>query len=412
MAKNKTKTKGEKTTSAGAAAETRSYVFAAILLVLFGVIVFLMSTYTSQMSRQYNQNSQLSIEYLSDMQDELRKVNENVLEIIGGVGSTISNVREITISFDAIEDTEKRFEELSYHSNSEMRRYNQAKIFIEAYRQKLAAFQTQLSSGALDTATMRALYAQEIAPLSFSAAEMLESAVALNDVNTITLSKNIIRTGMITTVILIALIVVGEIAIYIAARLAKRRREELEKKTQQAEAAANKFKRSQQKTKDMAYTNMVTDMRNRYGLDEDLSERLETEQFNISLFDMDGFRMINDTYGYDFGDEYLAQISEKLKAEFSQFAQIYNITGNSFAFLFNKEVSDAQAARLSQSILMSLSSVFNVANLNIQLSATGCVYHYLAGEALNLDGILIRMNNVIRNGKRSGGNVLLNADQV
>ena len=411
MAKNKTKTKKEKP-SAGAAAETRSYIFAGVLLALFGIIIYLMFSYTSNLSRQFNSNSQQSVEYLSDLQDELRKVNENVLEIIGGVGSNVSNVREITISFDAIEDTEKRFEALSYHSSAEMRRYNQAKIFIEAYRQKLAAFQTQLSSGSLDTPTMRSLYAQEIAPLSFTASEMLESAVALNDVNSRTLSKEVSRNGMLTSVILVSLVVLGEIAIFIAARLAKKRREDLEKKTQQAEAAANKFKRSQQKTKDMAYTNMVTDLRNRYGLDEDLSERLETEQFNISLFDMDGFRMINDTYGFDFGDEYLAQIAEKLKNEFSQFAQIYNITGNSFAFLFNKEVSDAQAARLSQSILMSLSSVFIVANLNIQLSATGCVYHYLAGEALNLDGILIRMNNVIRNGKRSGGNVLLNADQM
>ena len=71
MAKSKknVKTKKEKVSSS---AEGRSYLFAGILLFLFGAIIFAMNLKTNTDSLRYNDSSQKSIEYLSDMQDELR----------------------------------------------------------------------------------------------------------------------------------------------------------------------------------------------------------------------------------------------------------------------------------------------------------------------------------------------------
>jgi diguanylate cyclase (GGDEF)-like protein len=346
------------------------------------------------------------------MSDELRKVNENVLEIVGGVNDVSTNVSELTVSFDKIDQDEADFEVLPYHSDVEMRRYNQAKVFMNAYRVRLNAMQTQLASLQSDKDTMRNIYSQDIAPLAFTASEMLESAKYLNDKNTITLTKRTSQTGMLTTFVTVALLVVGEIAIAIAARAAKRRREDLERKTKQAEAAANKFKHSQQKMEEIAFTNILTNMKNRYALDNDIGPRLDTDQFNIAEFDMDGFKIINDTYGYDFGDEYLAQIAEKLKAEYSNVAELYNITGNTFAFVFNKDVSDVQSTRYAQNILMTMTGMFTVANLNVQLTASGCIYHYIPGDCQNLAGLLVKMDNVIRNAKRSGGNAVFTVDSI
>ena len=209
-----------------------------------------------------------------------------------------------------------------------------------------------------------------------------------------------------------ALVVLGEIGIFVASRIAAKRREDLEKRTQQAEAAANKFKHSQQKMADLATTNILTNMKNRYALENDITERLETDQFNIALFDMDQFRSINDNYGYDFGDEYLAQIAEKLRSDFSQFAEIYNITGNTFAFVFNREISDAQAEKLSGSVIMNLAAPFSIANLTVALTASGAVYHYLPGDCMNLSGVLVRLDNQVRNAKMQGGNRVLIVNQM
>ena len=59
-----------------------------------------------------------------------------------------------------------------------------------------------------------------------------------------------------------------------------------------------------------AYTDSVTGLPNRHALDERLQEevryarRMET-QFSVVMMDLDGFKLVNDTYGHAFGDEIL-----------------------------------------------------------------------------------------------------------
>ena len=407
MAKNK-----KEAAPSSSGSEGRAYLVAGIILAVFGAIILLLNLQTAASTQRYQRASSMSMDLLTSMNDDLRKVNENVLEIVGGVGTTTTNTNEITLYFDSIEDREKDFESLEFHSDEEMRRYTHAKTFISAYRTKLQQFQLLLGQGQLDATTMRALYTQEVSPIAFTSSEMLEAAISLNTINQQNLSRRVIQLSIITNAIIVGLVILGEIAIIIFSRVAKRRREELEKKTKQAEAAASKFKHSQQKVSEIAFTNILTNMKNRYALDNDIGERLDTDTFNIAVFDMDNFKIINDTYGYDFGDEYLAQIAERLKQEYTQYAEIYNIQGNCFAFVFNKDVSDVQATRLAQNILMSMSDVYTVANLAIQLTCSGCIYHYIAGDCQNLSGLLVKMDNVIRNAKRSGGNAVFTVDSI
>ena len=157
----------------------------------------------------------------------------------------------------------------------------------------------------------------------------------------------------------------------------------------------------------MAYTNILTGMKNRYALDNDISGRLETDQFNIAVFDMDNFRSINDMYGYDFGDEYLAMIAERLKEEYGNDAEIYNITGNEFCFVFNKEVSDIQATRIAERVIQTLAEWYTVLNLNVQLTASGSTCHYLPGDCISVSALLVKLDNVLRDAKRNGGNMVL-----
>ena len=392
--------------------ETRAFIFAGIMLAVFTFVFSGLAMYSAMQSRTINSSSAQARSLLNTMNDELRKVNENVLEIVGGVGDAAQNVAEITISFDAIEGAEKAYVNTDYLGDAELRRFNQAKTFMTAYRTRLNDFQVMLNRGELDRTTMIALYTQEIAPIAFTSSEMLEAAIALNTNNVSALTARVRQISQFSNLITGLFFIVGEIGIVIAARIAKRRREEIEKRTKQAEAAANKFKHSQQKQQEIAFTNILTNLPNRYKLDGDLEPRLDNETFNIALFDMDNFKIINDTYGYDFGDEYLAQIAERLKTEYSQYAEIYNVMGNSFAFVFNKDVSDVQATRLAQNILMSMSDVYTVANLAIQLTCSGCIYHYIAGDAQNLSGLLVKMDNEIRNVKRGGGNAVVKVDSI
>ena len=153
-------------------------------------------------------------------------------------------------------------------------------------------------------------------------------------------------------------------------------------------------------------------MKNRYALEKDIGERLQSEPFNMALFDMDNFRSINDTYGYDFGDEYLVQIAEKLQKSFGEYAEIYNITGNEFFVLFNSDISKEKSINLSKNIFTAIGMAYSVGNIGIQLSVSGCAYNYLPGDCSSLDSLLVKMNNTIRNIKKNGGNSMASVTNI
>ncbi|MDE7138315.1 MAG: GGDEF domain-containing protein, partial [Ruminococcus sp.] len=207
-------------------------------------------------------------------------------------------------------------------------------------------------------------------------------------------------------IFLIIVLIAGEIIIASLAKSTRRRMMQLEMQERQIAAAGRKLESSNQKMYDIALTNILTGMKNRYALENDLADRLETDQFNIGVFDIDNFRIINDTYGYEFGDEFLAAIGETLLEEFSDVASIYNITSNEFCFIFNEDIPDSQIQRIADKIRAAMSSPVTIESIMVQCTASGSIYHYLPNDSLNVSSLLIKMDNVMHNVKRNGGNAV------
>ena len=251
--------------------------------------------------------------------------------------------------------------------------------------------------------SLKDVYEQEIAPLQTAAAEMMVSSISIATSDANKRTDDAARNMYLILAVLAAILIIGEIAVFLAARYNKRASEEISRKSAQFADASSKLMRSREKMEDIAVSNILTGLKNRYALEQDIGERLSTEQFNIAVFDLDNFRSINDTYGYDFGDEYLAQMAERLREEFDQFADIYNITGNEFCFVFKRTVSDTQVIRLVENIVNVMTSPYTILNLTVQLTVSGSTYHYLAGDCLNVNSLLVKMDNVLRNAKRAGG---------
>ena len=321
---------------------------------------------------------------------------DNPLEIVGDTERIYGNI----IGY------EKMFESLDMN-DTVMKRYNYAKSIIDTFHEKLNSLGTdKLQEG--DAATMNETLKQELYPLQVTADQMLTATITIVASETARLSKrNAIRAYVLMG--LMALIaVLSELAIWLFARRAKKARAELEERELRLAEVDAKLKNTRQKATDLAVTNVLTGMKNRYALDNDISERLETGRFQVAVFDMDNFRSINDTYGYDFGDEYLAAVAEKLKEEFGDVAEIYNITGNEFCFVFNKNISESQAAGIAQNIQRVMSSPYEVLNLNVQLPCSGALYHYLPGDCLNVNSLLVKLDTAMRNAKMNGGNMINN----
>ena len=151
-------------------------------------------------------------------------------------------------------------------------------------------------------------------------------------------------------------------------------------------------------------TNILTGMKNRYALDESLSQLIGNAQFNIAVFDIDNFRMFNDMYGYELGDEYLATVAERLKTDYSEYAEMFNITGNEFCMVFYEHVSDLQAQQLAEQIRIGIGQPTLVANIPLQATVSASLYHYLPSDNLDVNTLLMKMDSALHAAKRDGGN--------
>ncbi len=395
--------------------QSRAYTFGAILLAVVVLANMALVGYLSNKNRAISQKTSGTMSCVNRINSELKYINGNVLQIVAGIGDSTALAEDTQRAFDNIYDAMDDFDELEGKSDDLVRRFNHAKSFITTYNDRLISFREmfnkvdengqQLGTSAFH-GNMNNLYIQDIYPLQITASEMLEATIDIANQDAAKEGRKTVTAFISVEAAMFLLLIVGEIAIMFIARMAKRARLELEEREKSLREVDAKLKTTRQKASDLAVMNILTGMKNRYALDNDITERLESDRFNIAVFDMDNFRSINDNYGYDFGDEYLIAVADRLKSEFGSVAEIYNITGNEFCFVFNKEISESQAMGIVQNIHAVISSPYDVLNLTVQLPASGSVYHYLPGDCLNVNSLLVKLDTALRNAKLNGGNMI------
>lgn len=394
MAKTKSKSKG-----------TGGFIFAAIII----AIIYLSNTllveniYSSNVTT--SRSTSMANAAINKMNSYLSDLNKNTLSIAAGVGNPLVLISDTERIYGNIVAAEHQFESIEGMSEEATRRYNYAKSMIDTYKNKIESLGTgTVESGDANAMTDTMKY--DLYPLQVTASEMLTSTIDIVNINSNKMNQQSKVKSYVLMTIMLVIAVLSEIAVWLFARRAKKQRQELEERELRLAEVDAKLKNTRQKASGLAVMNVLTGMKNRYALDNDISERLESGRFQIAVFDMDNFRSINDTYGYDFGDEYLAAVAERLKQEFADVAEMYNITGNEFCFVFNKNISESQATGIAQNIQRVMSSPYEVLNLTVQLPCSGAVYHYLPGDCLNVNSLLVKLDTTMRNAKMNGGNMI------
>jgi diguanylate cyclase (GGDEF)-like protein len=87
-------------------------------------------------------------------------------------------------------------------------------------------------------------------------------------------------------------------------------------------------------SRDEALTDALTGLRNRRALSTDLEAALRKARESVlALFDLDGFKAYNDTFGHPAGDALLARLSGRLAATMEGLGTAYRIGGDEFCIL-------------------------------------------------------------------------------
>lgn len=89
----------------------------------------------------------------------------------------------------------------------------------------------------------------------------------------------------------------------------------------------------------LAYTDELTGLSNRTAFREDLEKRMDPDKTTgkekilptvIFMFDLNDLKKCNDTYGHDYGDQYIKMAADTLKKLFAQEGKCYRIGGDEF----------------------------------------------------------------------------------
>jgi two-component system cell cycle response regulator len=105
-----------------------------------------------------------------------------------------------------------------------------------------------------------------------------------------------------------------------------------------AERLARENERLLEASREDALTDALTGLRNRRGLMLDLEAVLPSSpdshnRFILALYDLDGFKLYNDTFGHPAGDALFLRLAERLQATVARVGGAYRMGGDEFCVL-------------------------------------------------------------------------------
>ncbi|MBM4760977.1 DUF4084 domain-containing protein [Bacillus sp. B15-48] len=124
--------------------------------------------------------------------------------------------------------------------------------------------------------------------------------------------------------------------------------------------------------KELALYDPLTGLHNRASFQVDLEELLQcakkdNQRFALLLLDLDRFKVINDTFGHQTGDQMLKLATEKLKRILTKGGQLYRIGGDEFVILL-PQASRAESSFTANRILSKFRHSFIIDNHEVTMT--------------------------------------------
>ncbi|NLD26847.1 MAG: EAL domain-containing protein, partial [Acholeplasmataceae bacterium] len=154
-----------------------------------------------------------------------------------------------------------------------------------------------------------------------------------------------------------------------------RREEELYRKNQRLMDYTEELKLTDVKLYEYAYFDILTGLPNRRRFLEKLDKKIIQSQSDGSIFyivfiDVDSFKKINDTLGHDMGDEFIRQVSERIKCILHPDDLLGRIGGDEFALIVARNLNEPELLKEIENIRDNFSIPVKVNNLEIRSTAS------------------------------------------
>ena len=159
----------------------------------------------------------------------------------------------------------------------------------------------------------------------------------------------------------------------------------------------------------LAHTDPLTGLLNRRGLNTMLTAALRNctaeKMLAVYMLDLDAFKLVNDQFGHDVGDELLEIVTSRLRATMRTGDGIARLGGDEFVVLAGGLQSDALAKELGSKLLQAIGEPFALSQHTCHVGVTiGYTLAPLDGE--QAETLLKQADAAMYAGKQSGRNCL------
>jgi diguanylate cyclase (GGDEF)-like protein len=157
-----------------------------------------------------------------------------------------------------------------------------------------------------------------------------------------------------------------------------------------------------------ALSDVLTSLPNRRLLSDRLSQSIATAKRESSMaamlyIDLDGFKLVNDGFGHNFGDTLLIRVAGRIASRIRKSDTLARLGGDEFAVVMNNLKAVEQAKLLAQTLLQVIAKPFEIdgQSINIGASIGICVFPDQANDESEL---LQFADSATYSAKRSGKN--------
>ena len=175
-------------------------------------------------------------------------------------------------------------------------------------------------------------------------------------------------------------------------------------------AAEMDLNRAQEKILRNANTDTVTGIASRRAINDTLLQSIRTagstgENLVTALADLDNFKIVNDTYGHECGDEVLREVCARFGSVLRKSDAIGRWGGEEFLIILPGAGPD-EVVEITERLRQSVCSTPVIyKNISVPVSTTIGVSAYTAGDTD--DTLIARADKLLYKGKRSGKNMVV-----
>jgi diguanylate cyclase (GGDEF)-like protein/PAS domain S-box-containing protein len=177
----------------------------------------------------------------------------------------------------------------------------------------------------------------------------------------------------------------------------------------QTRAMEEELRQSQDRLNYLAHHNQLTDLPNRTLLYDRIKHGIDRARRNkdglaVIVFQLDRFKRINKSLGFEVGNQALREVSDRLKSLLRTSDSLSHIGGIEFGLMIDKGDNLVPSAKVAKKILSALSDkLFVVSGQELRITASVGISHY-PEDGADVETLLRAAESARINAKEQGGN--------